>query len=113
MAKFAGYIGFARQVEEEPGVYIEEIVEKKYYGDMLSRGRRYNNGNSVNGSLTILNEISIIADPFASENYFNMRYVNVQGVNWVVDSVKIAYPRLILSLGEVYNGNPIRVTKCT
>lgn len=104
MAKFYGVIGFAAPVEITPGVWDEGIVERKYYGDLTRNTRRLQSGDKVNDDLNIANEISIVADPYANQNFHMMRYVEFMGAKWKVSNVEVQYPRLILSLGGVYNG---------
>lgn len=103
MAKFSGMIGFAELVETKPGVWAEDIIEHKYYGDLVRNNRRLQSANQLNDDINIANEISIIADPYAKQNFHSMRYVKFMGTKWKVSSVDVQYPRLILSLGGVYN----------
>lgn len=103
MAKFYGIIGYAEQVETVPGVYSEEIAERPYYGDLIRNTRRYESASQLNDNLNITNEISIIADPFAYQNFHAMRYVEFMGAKWKITTVEVQYPRLILTIGGVYN----------
>jgi hypothetical protein len=52
----------------------------------------------------VQNSISIVADEFAREKFFAIRYILWAGVYWSVTSVQVDHPRLTLQLGEVYNG---------
>ena len=100
-------IGFAQQKEVRPGVWKDEIVEREYGGDLIKLNRNAQGGSqSVNDDLVLSNQISIIADPYASANLFAMRYVTFMGAKWKVTSVEVQYPRLILSVGGVWNGEP-------
>ena len=103
MAKFYGIIGYAEQVETVPGVYSEEITERPYYGNLIRNTRRYESASQLNDNLNIANEISIIADPFAYQNFHAMRYVEFMGAKWKITTVEVQYPRLILTIGGVYN----------
>ena len=104
MAKFYGMIGFSEEVELRPGVYDEAIVERPYYGDIKQALRRYNEREEVVGEVTIGNRIEVLADGYALDHIFNMRYVEWQGVRWTVGTAEVKAPRLVLSLREVYNG---------
>lgn len=104
MAKFYGVIGYAATVQTEPGIYEEQIVEIEYMGDVLRNTRRLREGSKINDDITISNQISIIADPYASNNFHTMRYVTFMGAKWKVSEVDVQYPRLILTLGGLYNG---------
>ena len=104
MPKFYGNIGYAISKETAPGVWVEDIVEHKYSGDVYRNTRKLQSGNQVNDSIDISNEISILSDPFANENFHSMRYVAYMGAKWKVSSVEVRYPRLILTVGGLYNG---------
>ena len=104
MPKFYGNIGYAISKETAPGVWIEDIVERQYFGDIYRNTRKLQSGNQVNDSIDISNEISILSDPFANENFHSMRYVTYMGAKWKVSSVEVRYPRLILTVGGLYNG---------
>lgn len=102
MAKFYGTIGFGETKETAPGVWVEEIVEKNYYGDLIRNSRRLQSGEYLNDNITVSNEISILADPYASTNFHSMRYVSFMGAKWKISNVIVQYPRLILTLGGLY-----------
>lgn len=104
MAKFYGKIGYANTVETKPGVYEEQIVERSYYGDLIRNTRRLQSADQVNDNINISNEISIVADPYATNNFHTMRYAIFMGTKWKISNVEVSYPRLILTLGGVYNG---------
>lgn len=104
MAKFYGKIGYAEQVETDPGVWEEVITERPYYGDLVRNTRKLQNSGSVNDDINIANQISIVADPYAREHFFSMRYVEFQGARWKISDVEVQYPRLILTVGGLYNG---------
>lgn len=105
MAKWFGAIGFAETVETKPGVWEEQITEHKYYGDVIRNTRRLQSTDQLNDDINIANEISIVADPFAVNHIYAMRYVEFMGTRWKVSTVDASQrPRLILSVGGVYNG---------
>lgn len=104
MAKWYGIIGFADNVEVEPGLWEDSIVEKSYYGDLIRNTRKLQNSGEINDNISISNQISILADPYANENFFKMRYAKFMGAEWKITDVEVQYPRLILSLGGVWNG---------
>lgn len=107
MAKFFGIIGFIDTVEDpdNPGIWDEQVVEKEYRGELIKVNRRLQpSTNSSNDNIVISNEISIVADPYANQNMYAMRYVVFSGIKWKIETVEVAYPRLRLSIGGVYNG---------
>lgn len=104
MAKFYGVIGYAMTKETAPGVWTEEIAEQSYYGDLTRNMRRLQDSGDLNDDINVANEISIVADPYANANFHSMRYVAFMGAKWKISKVEVQYPRLILTLGGVYNG---------
>ena len=108
MAKFYGPVGFIITKEVRTGVYVEEPSEHNYAGEILRRSIRYENGLSVNDNVASTNQISIVADPYAHENCYKIKYVKWRGDYWEVTTVDSSqYPRLILSLGGVYHGKKV------
>lgn len=105
MAKFFGPIGYGETVETRPGVWEEQLTERMYYGDMTRNTRSLQSADTLHDNLNIANEISIVADPYATQHFFAMRYVELMGVKWKITNVEVQYPRLILTIGGVYNGS--------
>lgn len=103
MAKYYGSIGYAETVETEPGLWEEHITERKYYGDLVRNTRALQNSGEINDSVNVNNQISIVADPYANQNFHAMRYIEFMGTKWKISGVEVQYPRLILSLGGLYN----------
>lgn len=110
MAKFYGKIGYAETVETAPGVWREDVTERNYYGDILLNNRRFESGEHLNDDLNIGNRFSIVADPYAVANFHLMRYIEWMGSKWKITSVEVQYPRLILTVGGVYNAQQTGVT---
>lgn len=105
MAKFMGAIGYAENVEVRPGDFRDVIIERDHYGDILRNSRNMvETDRSVNSDITVENSISIVADAYASEHFFAIRYAKWMGTLWEVTTVTVERPRLILRLGGVYNG---------
>lgn len=104
MAKFYGEIGFAEEMETTPGIWVESIVPRNYYGELIRNTRKLQTSGQVNDNIEVANEISIISDPYANENFHSMRYIKFMGTKWKVTSVEVQYPRLILTIGGEYNG---------
>lgn len=103
MAKFYGTIGFSKTEETSPGVWQEKITEKNYYGDILQFTHQWQNGEHLNDDINVNNKISIVADSFAFENFGFMRYVYWMSAKWKITNIDVQYPRLILTIGGIYN----------
>lgn len=105
MAKWHGVIGYGIPTEVKPGVWKDEIVERTYFGNVKKNyGKWSETSISTNDDFTINNQISIISDPFANQNFTRMRYIVFMGVKWKIIGADIKRPRIIVNLGGVYNG---------
>ncbi len=109
MAKFYGEVGYGESQENPPGsgVWVDEVTEVHYYGDVIRNVRKLVEGempNDLNNDITLGNSISIVADEYANRHFFLIKYVRWMGELWTVSNVEVRSPRLILSLGSVYNG---------
>lgn len=105
MSKWYGQIGFANSEEQDAGVWVNNITERNYYGDVLSiRWKHENSGNTID-NINLSNQISIVSDPYANEHCSSIVYVTYMDTKWKVADVEIQFPRLLLSIGGVYNGD--------
>lgn len=104
MDKFYGNIGFVKTEEDAPDVWVEESIERAYYGDILRNHRKTQSSDQVNDNVNISNSISIISDDYAYSNLGSMKYIEFNGCKWKITDIEVAYPRLILSIGGLYNG---------
>lgn len=104
MAKYFGNIGYGVTEEIRPGVCLPTISEREYYGDIVRNVRRYENSGKVNDDLNINMTLSIVADPFAFQNFHQLKYAEYMGAKWKAVSVEPQFPRLVITLGGVWNG---------
>lgn len=103
MAKFYGVIGYVKTVEVKPGIWDTQTTERFYYGDVTRATSSFQSSGNVNDDINMSNAISIVADPYAIENFKYMRYVEFMGAVWKITNVEIQSPRLLLTIGGVYN----------
>lgn len=103
MARFYGAVGYGETSKTKPGVWTEAITERNYTGDVLRNTRRLQAGESINNDVVVNNMISVVADAYAYQNFHAIRYVSWMGVLWKVTNVEVQRPRLILTIGGVYN----------
>lgn len=103
MARFYGVVGYVETVVNDVGVWSEKITEKPYYGDVIRLTYSWNASQSLNDNLTLNHRISIVADPFAYSNFNTIKYVTWMDQKWKVTSVEVDRPRIMLSLGGVFN----------
>lgn len=107
MAKFYGIVGYGVTEETTPGVWVDRIVERNYSGDVIKNYKKSYSGESINDNIDVSNNISIISDPFAMQHFHTIKYVKWMGAAWKVSTVEVQYPRLILTIGGVYNGETL------
>lgn len=105
--KFFGKVGYCWTEEgtgEREGIMEDRAEEREYYGDVLQNNRRYEQGLSINDDLNVTNRISIVADAFAWDHFFAIKYIEWMGQKWKVVSAEVARPRLVLQIGGIWNG---------
>jgi len=106
MTRFCDKVGYgiSQEKEDQPGVWVDVITEFPYTGTVIRNTRRLDDNEKLNQDINVANSISIVADQYAVEHFAYIKYVRWSGVIWTVTSVEVQSPRLILSLGSVYNG---------
>lgn len=105
MKKFYGNIGYIETVEVEPGDYRPQEVVQPYYGEWIRYNSKFQvSSDGTNDNKDLANELSIVADPYAFQHFSDMRYVEHMGTKWKITSVSPGYPRLILTVGGLWNG---------
>jgi hypothetical protein len=106
MARFFGKIGYANAIENptNSGIWVEDIVELSYYGDVIRNSSKNESGEYLNNNIIVGNSISVVADQYAINNFSLIRYIFWSGSAWSITGVEVRAPRLILDLGDVYTG---------
>lgn len=104
MAKFSGLVGYITQSEISPGVWssVENSIMMK--GDVIRQSSNTQNDDKVNSDITLSHRVSLIGDAYSFGNYYNIKWVDIRGAKWEVESVEIQRPRLIVTLGGIWNG---------
>lgn len=107
--KWFGRVGYVRSVEDPAGVWKDVAEEHPYYGDISRNNARFQSEDRINDNLILNQEIRIVGDPFAYSNFQYMKYVEVLGTWWSIQSVQIAYPRIVLEIGKPYTGITVEI----
>ena len=112
MGVFYGPIGFVTVSENPPdsGIWEEIPEERMYRGEIVRNSRKWESTDQVNKNLNISNTISIIIDPYLSNNINTIRYIKWLNSYWEITSIDVEYPRMVLSIGGVYNGPTVGAT---
>jgi len=104
MAKYSGNLGFAVTQETAPSVFKPVIVERHYTGDMPRNIHKVESSSNENDNINVNNQISILMDTFLADNFSHIKYVTLLGARWKVKTATIDYPRVVLEIGGVWNG---------
>lgn len=107
MARYYGRIGFLKdepESEDKPSVYIPIMEERFYTGKLMKNYARQQTADKHVDDVDLGNDISIVADEYAMNNFSSMKYVEFMGTLWEVKSVAVEHPRLRISFGGVYHG---------
>ena len=104
MNKWYGKVGYVETTEVEAGLWDEVETVHEYYGEWIKKSSRFRVSSDVIDDQDVTAELSIMADSYAELHFHSIRYAEFGGVKWKVNTVEPRRPRLILSLGGVYNG---------
>lgn len=104
MNKWAGVIGFAINAETTPGVWEDSITEKTYVGDIIDVRVRRNTTQDINDNINLSAKISVVMNPYLRDHLDKLRYLTYFGSCWKISDISVEFPRLVISLGGVYNG---------
>lgn len=104
MSRFYGEIGFISTIESEPGIWTDKMIERKYRGEIKKNFRKWSSSEHLNDDVNISNTVSVLADTYMYNNIYAMKYIRLGGVLWKITDIEIQRPRLILSIGGLYNG---------
>src|SRR6185437_16034519 len=104
MARFSGLVGYVTQEEKRPGVWSPVEIPKMMKGDIIIQSSSSQNGNKVNSDITLSHRVSLMGDAYAFGNYYNIKWVMIDGRKWQVSSVEVQRPRIIVSVGGLWNG---------
>ena len=107
--KFCGFVGYCEPVEGTgewgKGKWTDVVTEHMRYGDITRNNRRYSpNSDTVNDELTLSHTVSIVADAYMMKHYYAIKYVLWKGQRWKVTDIQVERPRLLLTIGGLYNG---------
>lgn len=105
MTRYAGLVTYITQVETVPGVWTDSVNSNFMRGDVLRLGASVQNGDKVNNDVTLNHRVSLVADEYALGNYHDIKYIEIDGREWRVDSIEVQHPRIIVTLGGLWNGN--------
>ncbi len=111
MSRYYGKFGYSDTVEAHPGVWEETIIEKAYQGDITRNSRRLNQSQDfINDNPNVSMDVSIVADPYALQNFHKIKYITYLGSKWKINNVEVNFPRLILHIGDLYTEEEVENT---
>ena len=103
MAKFAGLVGYVTQAETTPGVWSPIEQTRMMKGDFYMESSRHQGGDKVNKDIALNHRVSLVGDAYTFENYYAIRWIEIEGVKWEVTSIEVKRPRLIVNIGGLYH----------
>lgn len=104
MNKWHGKIGYGITKKTGPGVFKTEMTFRESNGDILRNTAQSDNSDKVNDDFRISGSISVVADAFINQNFQFIRCAEFMGAFWKVTKADVQYPRIVLTLGGIYNG---------
>lgn len=108
MAKYAGLVGYVTQEEKVPGVWSTVADPKPMRGDIIRASASSQNdgrlsSDKINKDVTLNHRVSLVGDAYAFGNYYNIKWIEIDGAKWEVSSVELQRPRLIVTVGGLWN----------
>lgn len=107
--RFSGSVGYATNTQTSPGVWEDVFTERTFYGTVIRDSSRLGAPSlvppEVNNSISLGNSFSLVGDAEAYENIEHIRYVRWRGSVWTVTDIEVQRPRLILTVGGLWDGN--------
>lgn len=104
MAKYAGNVCYVTEVESPPGVWRKEETVVRMYGDILRTASVFQGAERINKNITLQNRISLLANSIGMSNFYNIQWIEYLGTKWEVTLIDIVSPRIIVTLGGIWNG---------
>ena len=104
--RYRGKLGFRTQQRTTPGVWEDQVIEKVYRGNVTRTYRATDDRDRISAEFSANHTLSVVADDYALANLGSVVYAEWQGTKWVINSVEVNRPRLLLRLGGRYNGDP-------
>ena len=106
MARYHGKVGYGIEDETSADIYELQIQEHFMKGDIIANKSSNQDNGKINGDIVLRSKFSLIFDAFAKGNFQNIKYITYNGVKWEVSDIDISQkPRIILTVGGVWNGN--------
>ena len=96
-------IGFTETKEPRAAVWENVTIERHFYGDVIRDIRKNQSSGQVNDDINISNRISIVSNSFVRDNLSFMKYIEFMGAKWKITDVEVQYPRLVLTIGGLWN----------
>lgn len=104
MAKYAGLVGYVTELETKPGVWSPSESSKRMRGDIIRQSSSNQNDDKVNSDISLNHRVSLVGDAYAFGNYYNIKWIEIDDAKWEASSVEIQRPRIIVTLGGLWNG---------
>ena len=104
MAKYSGLVGYVTQEETVPGIWSPDENPKMMRGDIIRQTLSNQDNGKVNNDITLNHRVSLLGDAYAFSSYYAIKWIEIDGRKWEVTSVEVQRPRIIVTVGGLWNG---------
>jgi len=96
-------VGYSSTIETKPGIFEDEYREVSHVALVLSSKTAWVRGARAGDDVELNQRLSIIPTPDTYANVGAIKYVTYYGVKWKVISINMQRPRMVLTVGGIFN----------
>lgn len=104
--RYSGWIGIADQEETSPGVWEETLAFMPALGEVKQTTEVLDGSSDILPRNRTTTSISVSARGIGYLDNSDIRVITFKGKNWQIDSIVDAPPKIVVFVGEEYNGPP-------
>lgn len=103
MARYSGLVGYVTQEETVPGVWSPVENPRTMKGEIIRQSSTNPDHGKINSDISLNHRVSLWGDAYAFDSYYAIKWIQIDGRKWEVTSVEIKRPRIIVTVGGLWN----------
>jgi hypothetical protein len=102
--RYSGALGIVEQSEVRPGIWEETVTEVPVLGTVRQATAALDGTDQVLPQYSTTTSVTVPARGVGPLDNSSIRYVTYKGDRWQISSIVDEPPRIVLYIGEKYNG---------